>query len=130
MNQLQTCTDNLVKVILNQLQERINDEYYEEVRSIKSNLDKKELTLKEAGDRIRFMYETYTEEDFCDWIYELDRFTDSMEQILVCLKPVYETHRDFLEAQKIIDDIRMHSNFINKMLLMDLYQNYDEEDQS
>ena len=62
--------------------------------------------------------------------YDLDRFTDSMDQILVCLKPVYETHSDFLEAQKIIDEIRMHSNFINKMLLMDLYQNYDEEDQS
>lgn len=130
MNQLQTCTDNLVKAILLQLQMRIECEYYEEVSSIKRDLDKKELTLKEASGRIRFMYETYTEEDFCDWIYELDRFTDSMEQILVCLKPVYETHRDFLEAQKIISDIRMHSNFINKMLLKDLYQNFDEDDQS
>lgn len=130
MNQLQTCTDNLVKVILNQLQMQINCEYYEEVCSIKRDLDKKELTLKEAGGRIRFMYETYTDEDFSDWIYDLDRFTDSMDQILVCLKPVYETHSDFLEAQKIIDEIRMHSNFINKMLLMDLYQNYDEKDQS
>ena len=130
MNQLQTCTDNLVKAILLQLQMRIECEYYEEVSSIKRDLDNKELTLKEASGRIRFMYETYTEEDFCDWIYELDRFTDSMEQILVCLKPVYETHRDFLEAQKIISDIRMHSNFINKMLLKDLYQNFDEDDQS
>ena len=130
MNQLQTCTDNLVKAILLQLQMRIECEYYEEVSSIKRDLDKKELTLKEASGRIRFMYETYTEEDFCDWIYELDRFTDSMEQILVCLKPVYETHRDFREAQKIISDIRMHSNFINKMLLKDLYQNFDEDDQS
>ena len=61
MNQLQTCTDNLVKVILNQLQMQINCEYYEEVCSIKRDLDKKELTLKEAGGRIRFMYETYTD---------------------------------------------------------------------
>ena len=49
MNQLQTCTDNLVKVILNQLQMQIDCEYYEEVCSIKRDLDKKELTLKEAG---------------------------------------------------------------------------------
>lgn len=124
MNQLQTCTDNLVKVVLNQLQKRIECEYYEEVSSIKNELEKKELTLKEAAGRIRFMYDTYTDEDFCDWIFELDRFVDSTEQILVCLKPIYITHPEFLQAQKIISEIRIHSEFINEMLRAELYGKY------
>lgn len=127
MNQLKTCTDHLVGVVLNQLQKRIECEYYEEVSSIKSNLDNQGLCLKDACHRIRFMYETYTDDDFCDWIYELDCFTDTMEQILVCLEPVYKTHPEFLEAQKIINGIRVHSEFINEMLRAELFKQYDEE---
>ena len=82
MNQLQTCTDNLLKMLLDELQMRISDEYYEEVSTTKSDLDKKALTLNEACHRIRFMYETYTESNFSDWIFELDRFTDTMERII------------------------------------------------
>ena len=129
MNQLQTCTDNLLKILLDELQMRISDEYYDEVSTTKSDLDKKALTLNEACHRIRFMYETYIESNFSDWIFELDRFTDTMQRILMCLKPVYETHPEFLEAQKIINEIRVHSEFINEMLRAELYGTY-EEDQS
>lgn len=129
MNQLQICTDKLLKMLLDDLQMRIDDEYYEEVSTTKSDLDKKELTLDEACHRIRFMYDTYQESDFSDWIFELDRFADTMDRILMCLKPVYETHPEFLEAQKIINEIRVHSEFIDEMLRAELYGTY-KEDQS